>query len=529
MINPKSTNDIIDFITLKFIDRNLNQSYYDYYYDESIKTMRIASAFAVVLYILFGLTDVVNYEESKNFIIILRYLIVSPFLILIFLLTYTKFFKKYGQLVFSFTIYLVGLSIMIIAFSQLPFSIHFIGLTLVFIFCFNFSRLLFVFAVATSSLILLSFVFLILWYVYVENISDIYLLIYFFILYVAMNITGFFSYYSHEKLNKISFIQQSIINKRNEELELKNQELREKNQLILDNNIELDELNNQLSAVNIQISNQYTELESMHQNEKKLNDEILATNSKLNELNSELSEANYTKDKFFSIIAHDLKNPLTAIIMKSELVYSFFDRLTDIEKIDSIKKLLQSAQHINQLLENLLTWSRSQTGRIEYHFENLNLEELIKDILIVYEDNFSNKNINVIKNKIAIDEIISDKNLLSTILRNLISNAIKFSKDGGIIEIGSTITEQKGLVDGSRTLSIYVKDNGVGIDAEHIDKLFKIDHNVSTSGTSGEKGTGLGLILCKEFIEKLDGKIWVESEIDKGSTFWVSLSIDNGN
>lgn len=522
MDNKNYYNNKIHSLTLNFIDKETNVSYYEYYYNETLKTMRIASAFAVVLYILFGLTDVIYYDESKAFIIVLRYFIVSPFLALVFLLTYTKFFKRYGQLIFSFTIYIVGLSVMLIAFSQLPFSIHFIGLTLVFIFCFNFSRLLFVYAISTSTLILLSYIFLILWYIYVENISDVYLLIYFFILYLAMNITGFFSYYSHEKLNKIAYLQQTIINKRNNELEVKNQLLQEKNEMIIEQNIELDELNIRLSEVNLQISKQYSELENLHQLEKKLNDEILLTNSQLNKLNSDLKEANLTKDKFFSIIAHDLKNPLTAIIMKSELVYRFYDKLTDEDKIDSIKKLLNSAQHLHQLLENLLTWSRSQTGKLEFNLENTDIVSIINDILTVNEGNIQNKKLMIMPSNLQSKLIITDKNLLSTILRNLISNAIKFTPEGGTIEIG--IEELSKYVDSQSILNIYVKDTGIGMTDETINNLFRIDKNVTTKGTAGEKGTGLGLIICKEFVEKLGGRIWIESLLGKGSTFWISLN-----
>jgi len=320
-------------------------------------------------------------------------------------------------------------------------------------------------------------------------------------------------------LNNYDLEQKKVIigRKRVEEI---NTELQEKNNKISDQNIELEVLNKELSSVNYQISKQYQELEDLHSTQKLLNEEITAKNEKLNKLNSDLLEANATKDKFFSIIAHDLKNPLTAILLKSEIVYNYFDRLSNDEKIENIKTLHFSSKHLYQFLENLLTWARSQTGKIEFQTENIMFQSLLDDIITLNEQSIQNKKIKIYSKNTELVKLVADYNMLSTIMRNLISNAVKFSTEGGEIEIGvleKPDSSQDSLV------TVYVRDSGVGMSKSTLDKLFRIDENVSSKGTAGEKGTGLGLILCKEFVEKHGGQIWVESQEGKGSTFYFTI------
>ncbi len=258
---------------------------------------------------------------------------------------------------------------------------------------------------------------------------------------------------------------------------------------------------------------------------KAQSDLIEKSNLELKEVNSKLKILNATKDKFFSLIAHDLKNPLTAIILKSEIVYNYFEKLSDDEKIQSIKKLHFSAKHLFQLLENLLTWARAQSGHLEFNLEKIDLNSIISNNTKLFEDMAISKDINLIyKNEMQL-MINADFNMLNTIIRNLLSNAIKFTLSGGIIEVG-VIAKSKEEVYENQKIIIFVKDTGVGMSEDILQKLFHIDQNITYSGTSGEKGTGLGLILCKEFVEMHGGNIWVESQVGVGSTFYFSLPIE---
>jgi len=240
----------------------------------------------------------------------------------------------------------------------------------------------------------------------------------------------------------------------------------------------------------------------------------------LQESEAQLRELNATKDKFFSIIAHDLKNPFNQILGFTEILLTDFESL-EVSYIKEIITLINSSSNKTfALLQNLLDWSRSQTGRMEFSPTQLNLAtvvELAADLLTSYAE------MKKIVMKIEIDadiEVYADEKMLATVIRNLVSNAIKFTHKEGKI----SITAQ--LLSGIPALcEISVIDNGVGISAENIDRLFRIDKNYSMAGTDNETGTGLGLILCKEFIERNGGKIRVESETGKGSRFIFTLPV----
>jgi len=246
--------------------------------------------------------------------------------------------------------------------------------------------------------------------------------------------------------------------------------------------------------------------------------ELLArvqTHLEMQQQKRNLKELNATKDKFFSIIAHDLRSPLNQLLGLSEILQKEIEseRINDVIMLTNL--INDSAKSGRLLLENLLEWSRSQTGSINFNPEVLDLLKITNEVIMLYENNAKQKNI-IIKLKIKKrDTAIADSNMVKTILRNLLSNSIKFTNEGGKISI--EVNSAKGMV-------IYsVIDNGIGIGDNDIDKLFRIDLNPKTIGISKEKGTGLGLILCKEFVEMNAGKIWVESEFGKGSTFKFSL------
>ncbi len=178
---------------------------------------------------------------------------------------------------------------------------------------------------------------------------------------------------------------------------------------------------------------------------------------------------------------------------------------------------MSSAERAMNLLMNLLEWSRSQTGRMEFAPQYIEMVTLINEVIDIFDDSAQQKSITITRKLPKTAIALADKAMASTILRNLISNAIKFSMPNGKIEISA---EQK-----KNELLLSFTDNGIGISKTDINKLFRIEESFSTIGTRNEKGTGLGLILCKEFAEKHGGKIWVESELGKGSTFYFSLPI----
>ena len=238
---------------------------------------------------------------------------------------------------------------------------------------------------------------------------------------------------------------------------------------------------------------------------------------------TKLRKSNKTKDKFFSILAHDLKSPFNSMLGFSTMLNNNFEEY-DVEKQKRFTGFIhQGIERTYKLLENLLTWSRSQRGVIDFNPENLNLFLLISEAVDLYNHLVEKKAIklvNTVDEKIIIN---ADKDMLSTIIRNLLSNAIKFTPRGGkIIVNAKKITEKN-----SRAfIKIAVKDTGVGVSKEIQSQIFDISENKSTKGTENEEGTGLGLIICKEFVEKHGGKIWVESKQAKGSDFIFTLLND---
>jgi PAS domain S-box-containing protein len=230
-----------------------------------------------------------------------------------------------------------------------------------------------------------------------------------------------------------------------------------------------------------------------------------------------LRELNATKDKFFSIIAHDLKSPFNSIVGFSDLLVEQVNEKNyeGIEKYAEI--IMQSSGRAMNLLMNLMEWSQSQTGRMEFNPIYLDFTKLINEVIILFNDISIQKSIKINKSLPEKVLIFADAAMINTVLRNLISNAIKFTNTGGEINI---LLEER-----ISEVLISVSDNGIGISNQLIGKLFRIDESYSTSGTNNEKGTGLGLILCKDFINKHNGRIWIESEIGKGSTICFTIPI----
>ncbi len=236
----------------------------------------------------------------------------------------------------------------------------------------------------------------------------------------------------------------------------------------------------------------------------------------LKEQNMLQKEQNATKDKFISIIAHDLKSPFNGIIGLSALLIEKSSEQPQCEEQTKFLKLINdSAKNTFKLLENLLEWARSQTGKIEYKPEKIDVGEIIKAQENFFRTCVSAKNIKINHEYFGNNQSFADKNMLNTVMRNLLSNAIKFSNSGDTINI---ITK-----DYNDYAEISISDQGVGMTQECMNKLFKPDVLYTSLGTENEVGTGLGLILCKELVEKNHGQIWVESQLTKGSTFRFTI------
>jgi PAS domain S-box-containing protein len=247
-------------------------------------------------------------------------------------------------------------------------------------------------------------------------------------------------------------------------------------------------------------------------------DELNRQASELKLSNKQLEELNATKNKFFSIIAHDLKNPFQAIFGFSELLMRNFEDFEEAQRFELLSMIKTSSESAYNLLENLLQWARTQTDRIKYSPSEINIQDIVEQNIALVKANTDKKSILLRTVNDCHQLIWADFNMINLVIRNILSNAIKFTPNNGIITIGCKQIS-------SNESEIYIKDTGIGISKENIKKLFKIDEYFSTTGTSGESGTGLGLIICKEFINKNGGKLSIESELDKGTTFKFTLPI----
>lgn len=231
--------------------------------------------------------------------------------------------------------------------------------------------------------------------------------------------------------------------------------------------------------------------------------------------NKKLEELNAVKDTFFRLIAHDLKTPFNAIFGYTDILKEDFSGLSEEEKLKYIDGIGNVAKKSYQLLENLLMWSQSESGRMEFNPQQLNLKLLVLESKELLMPTAQSKNIEII---VECDDNISvtaDLQMLTTVIRNLISNAIKFTYPNGRVTIQA--------IDEPRAVKVFVKDNGMGMNEQTVSKLFKLNEVSTYNGTNGERGTGLGLILCNEFIRLHKGKIWVESQPGKGSTFIFTI------
>lgn len=230
----------------------------------------------------------------------------------------------------------------------------------------------------------------------------------------------------------------------------------------------------------------------------------------------QLADSNSAKDKFFSILAHDLKNPLSTFKNVTELLRDNFDILNKEEQLKLLDTINATSNSLYELLENLLNWSRSQTGRIQFNPMLIDLKWIVNNNLSLLETAAETKSISLEINIPDNMMIFADTNMLNTIIRNLVSNAVKFTNENGKIRISAEVYDDNFVM-------LMISDTGVGINEEDLDKLFRIDIHYTKKGTNQESGTGLGLVLCKEFVEKNGGSITVESQTGVGSTFKMTF------
>ena len=245
---------------------------------------------------------------------------------------------------------------------------------------------------------------------------------------------------------------------------------------------------------------------------------LVMKNRTLNKINKELKELHAMKDTFLRIIAHDLRAPFNAIFGLTDLLLEDYQSLTEEERHQFIEHIANASKQSYQLLENLLLWARTNTGRMDFNPQECNLKSLVDETVQLLDPTAKNKNIQLLTTIPEELKLTADTEMLKTVLRNLLSNSIKFTNEkDGLIKISA--------VEKNNKIRLEVSDNGIGMPEAVRQNLFRIDKSTTTKGTKGEKGTGLGLLLCKEFIDKHNGSITVESKVNEGSKFIIELPV----
>ncbi len=248
-------------------------------------------------------------------------------------------------------------------------------------------------------------------------------------------------------------------------------------------------------------------------------DALIEYNRQLSEAEVELRQLNASKDKFFSIVAHDMRGPFSGFLGLTELLSAEYDNLEKDEIMQIGESMNNAARRLFSFLENLLEWSRSQMGHLTYTPLKFDLYDVIDKNIKLLSATAAEKDIDLISKIDRNTYIYADSNMLNTVIRNLLSNALKFTNPGGNVVVFADNNSDDLML-------VSVTDNGIGMSEEVREKIFKIEEKYSTPGTKNEQGTGLGLILCKELVETNGGEIYVESEPDKGTTF--SFTVPSG-
>jgi signal transduction histidine kinase len=242
---------------------------------------------------------------------------------------------------------------------------------------------------------------------------------------------------------------------------------------------------------------------------------ISRENSELESRVLELEEQNVAKDKFFAIIAHDLKNPFTGFLGFSEYIAKYYDEISKEDLGDFSLRMYESAQLVYNLIENLLAWSKLRTGNMDFEPVPFDISETVERVVKLCDAMIIKKEINLVNSVNNRVSVYADANMVDTVVRNVVTNALKFTPKGGVVHISSVVEDNY--------LTIIVADSGVGIPEERQKKMFRLGYRVSRDGTDGESGTGLGMILSKEFMLKNGGDLYFESKENNGSKFFLKV------
>lgn len=269
------------------------------------------------------------------------------------------------------------------------------------------------------------------------------------------------------------------------------------------------------------IRRHFQELQLVKDDLEQRTSELAYLNEKLHESEMQLEEMNNNKNKFFSIISHDLRSPFNSLLGLTQMILEDFDDFSREDIKESVYNLYQVSEGLYKLIEDLLDWSKIQFNKTVFEPEYFNLNEAAGYVVNTLKSVARDKNLSVVNLVSKNCTIYADKQMIITTLRNLLNNSIKFTPKYGLIKISAGYDLED--------LIISVEDTGVGMSPKKAENLFVMGSKVSTAGTQGEKGTGLGLLICKEFIEKHGGKIWVRSEEGKGSTFFLRIPLERKN
>jgi signal transduction histidine kinase len=277
----------------------------------------------------------------------------------------------------------------------------------------------------------------------------------------------------------------------------------------------------QLKQKNEQLKKTYEDLEHQAQHLNKLYMQLIKNETFLRNTNEELKKLNEMKDRFFSIVSHDLRSPFAGILTMTDIIKNHANTFSKEELISMLKSLNETAQQTYKFIEDLLEWSRSQMGRIQMNIVEEDLHTIVTGTILTLKQQAEIKNIEINSRIQSGTFAMFDKNMMATIVRNLISNAIKFTPKGGKITLKAEAIEKEG----KRFIRLAVSDTGVGMTEQQVANLFSLDKVQSTPGTEKEKGTGLGIMICRDFINKMNGELSVESKLNEGTTFFVDVPL----
>ncbi len=339
-----------------------------------------------------------------------------------------------------------------------------------------------------------------------------------FFLFFIFGVSLGFYYYRINLLKKQKEILKNLVKKRTKEVEEKNAELMLQAEELNESNAVLEERQQLIEeqAEELKVKNEH--LQEANEQLMKKQEMIVMQAEYLEESNRKLSVLNATKDKLFSIIAHDLKNPFSAILSFSEILLKKFQDLAEEKKLKFLGAIFESSQRVYDLLENLLQWARTQTGNIQYKPESFRLSEVIDINYNLIKDMLEEKEIVFRKDAMVNTVVFADRNMINTVIRNILGNAVKYTEKGFI---------SVGLTRNGDFAEIHVTDSGTGMSAAKMTSLFEAGEEKSAIGTRNEKGSGLGLLICKDFVEINKGKISVKSVLGKGTTITFTLPVSN--